>query len=150
MELLKRVTSFGALLDDMKKIYYLFVRSFLEQSATVWHSSLTEENSADLERVQKSAVKIMLGAHYNGYENSLLRLDMENLSDRRKNLCLKFAQKCVKNPKTAHMFPKNVKKHNMELRITEKYKVQHANTERYKKSSIIYMQHLLNEEELNK
>ena len=66
----------------------------------------------------------MLGTNYNGYENSLLKLEMENLSDRRKNLCLKFAQKCVKNPKTAHMFSKNVKKHNMELRMPEYFKVQ--------------------------
>ena len=42
MELLRRVASFGASLDDMKTIYYLFVRSLLEQSATVWQSSLTE------------------------------------------------------------------------------------------------------------
>ena len=71
MELLRRVASFGASIEDLKTIYYLFVRSHLEQSATVWHSSLTEENSSDLERVQKSAVKIMLGNQYSGYENSL-------------------------------------------------------------------------------
>ena len=147
MELLRRVASFGASQEDMKTIYFLFVRSHLEQSATVWHSSLTEENSADLERVQKSAVKIMLGDKYTSYENSLLKLDIENLSDRRKHLCLSFAKKCVKNEKTKHMFPQNIKKHQMETRMPEKFKVQHANTERFRKSSIIYMQHLLNDDE---
>ena len=73
---------------------------------------------------------------------------MENLFYRRKELCLNFAQKGVKNPKTKHMFPENVKKHHMETRMPEKYEVQHANTERFRKSSIIYMQHLLNESEL--
>ena len=53
MELLRRVANFGASIEDMKIIYFLFVRSHLEQSATVWHSSLTEENSSDLERVQQ-------------------------------------------------------------------------------------------------
>ena len=77
MELLRRV-------EDRKTISFLFIRSLLEQSATVWHSSLTEENSADLERVQKSAVKIILGEKYVGYKKSLLKLDMENLSDRSK------------------------------------------------------------------
>ena len=64
MELLRRVVCFGASIEDMKIIYFLFVRSHLEQSATVWHSSLTEENAADLERVHKSAVKKMLGDNY--------------------------------------------------------------------------------------
>ena len=84
MELLRRVASFGVSVEDRKTIYFLFIRSLLEQSATVWHSSLTEENSADLERVQKSAVKIILGEKYVGYKKSLLKLDMENLSDRSK------------------------------------------------------------------
>jgi hypothetical protein len=61
MELLRRVASFGTPVEDMKNVYFLFIRSLLEQSATVWHSSLTEENSADLERVQKCATRIILG-----------------------------------------------------------------------------------------
>ena len=65
MELLRRVASFGTSLFDMKPIYHLFVQSLLGQLATVWHSSLTDEYSTNLERVQKSAVKIMMGAHYN-------------------------------------------------------------------------------------
>ena len=59
MELLRRIASFGASIEDLRIIYFLFIRSHLEQSATVWHSCLTLENSNDLERVQKSAVKII-------------------------------------------------------------------------------------------
>ena len=57
MILLRKVASFGASIDDMKNIYILYIRSILEQSCVVWHSSLTEENSQDLERIQKSAVR---------------------------------------------------------------------------------------------
>ena len=145
MQLLRKVASFGTSQGELKDIYILFIRSLLEQSATVWHSSLTEENVTDLERVQKTAVKIILGDNYLSYEQGLQKLDMENLSERRAALCLSFAQKCAKNPKTAQMFPKNVKVHNMETRQPETYIVQHSNTERLRKSSIIYMQHLLNE-----
>ena len=147
MELVRKVAGFGASEDDLKTIYFLFVRSLLEQSATVWHSSLTQENSDDLERVQKSAVKIILGQHYENYEKSLVKLEMESLHDRREFLCLKFANKCLKNPKTKKMFPENVRIHNMETRNPEKYLVQHANTERLKNSAIIYMQNLLNKNE---
>ena len=38
----------------------LQIRSKIEQSAVVWHSSLTKKNKRDLERVQKSALKIIL------------------------------------------------------------------------------------------
>ena len=59
MELLRKAATFGPPVQDLKDIYILFIRSILEQSATVWHSSITFENSSDLERVQKSAVKII-------------------------------------------------------------------------------------------
>ena len=35
----------------------------------------------------------MLGKRYTNYENALVHVDLENLSERRKNLCLKFAKK---------------------------------------------------------
>ena len=41
--------------DELKTIYITYIRSILEESAIVWHSSLTEENIQDLSRVQKSA-----------------------------------------------------------------------------------------------
>ena len=47
MELLRRVAGFGTHVGDLKIIYILFVRSILEQSCVVWHSSLTEQNSSD-------------------------------------------------------------------------------------------------------
>ena len=63
MELLRKVSSFGLDQVELKNIYVIFIRSVLEQSATVWHSSLTEENKNDLERVQKSAVRSLWGTN---------------------------------------------------------------------------------------
>ena len=146
MQLLRKIATFGTNQDELKDIYVLFIRSLLEQSATVWHSSLTEENRNDLERIQKTAVKIILGDKYRNYEQALREIDLENLDERRTSLCLTFAQKCCKNPKTSNMFPKNVKVHNMDTREQEFYKVQYANTERLQKLSIIYMQNLLNDQ----
>ena len=81
--------------------------------ALVWHSSLTEENSKDLERVQKSAVRIMLGDKYTEYNDALMRVDLESLSERREELCLKFAKGCLRNEKTKSMFKINRNKHSM-------------------------------------
>ena len=46
------------------------------------------------------------------------------------------------------MFPQNKKTHRMNTRDTPKCVVQHANKERLKKSAIIYMQNLLNENQI--
>ena len=98
IQLLRKVASFGTIKDELKNVYVLLIRSLLEQSDTFWHSSLTQENSDDLERVLKSAIKVIMGASYRSYMKSLETLDLETLSQRRENLCLKFAQSCVKNP----------------------------------------------------
>ena len=67
MELLRKVASFGLDQKELKDIHFLFIRSILEPSATVWHSSLNEENKHDLDRVQKSAVRTIMGEKYSGY-----------------------------------------------------------------------------------
>ena len=107
MELLRKVSSFCTDYEELMNIYILYVRSILEQSATVWHSSLTEENKNDLERVQKTALKVILGDM--SYENILKILDIETLNDRRIDLCLNFARKSSKHPKMKWMFPLNDK-----------------------------------------
>ena len=145
MELIRKVASFDAPMEDLKDLYILFVRSILEQSATVWQSSITIENANDLERVQKSAVKIMLKENYSGYKKGLAQLGLDSLEDRRRELCLNFAKKCLKTEKLKHMFPKNSKSHAMGTRHEEQFQVQFANTGRLQKSPLVYMQNLLNE-----
>ena len=60
MELLRKVAEFTNSIEDKREIYIKYIRSILEQSCVVWHSSLTEENVFDLERFQKAAIKIIL------------------------------------------------------------------------------------------
>ena len=147
MQLLRKVASFGVGTGDLKHIYILFIRSLLEQSATVWHSSLSAENSNDIERVQKTALRVILGDQFKTYKNALTILNLDSLWERRDFLCLNFALKSAKNPKTSHMFPINEKEHIMTKRNVEMYKVQQTNTVRLQNSSIIYMQNLLNKHE---
>ena len=145
MQILRKISNFGASMDDLKNIYFLYIRNLLKQSCSVWHSGLTQENIEDLERVQKCALRIILNDSYKSYENALSMLDIETLEDRRKNLCLQFAKKCLKNDKMKHLFPGNMKNHTMKTRNEEQFHVEHFNTERLRDSPIIYMQRLLNE-----
>ena len=144
MELLRKVASFGTSAEAKRNIYILFIRSVL------WHSSLTKENEEDLERVQKSAVRIITGKDIKDYSDALAEANLDSLKERREELCYNFAKKCIKSDKSKDMFPFRQKEHTMKTRDDEKYIVQHANTERLKKSSIPYMQRLLNKHEEKK
>ena len=48
MEILRRLANFSAPVKDMVQIYIIYIRSILEQSCVIWHSSLTEEDSMRL------------------------------------------------------------------------------------------------------
>ena len=142
MIILQRLYSFGLPKEELINIYILYIRSVVENCAVVWHSSLSKENEVFLERVQKVALRIIFKDCYENYENALQISGLETLTQRRTNLCLKFATKCVKNPATKDMFPlnNNVRK----TRVSEKYYVQPARTDRLKMSAVPFMQRLLN------
>ena len=145
MQLLRKVASFTSNKEDLLQIYKLFVRPILEQSCNVWSSSLTQESSDALERVQKAAYKVILGTNYRTYEEAQEILQTTNLKQRRNKLSLNFAKKCVRNPKFQNLFPLNKQKSVMKLRKQDKFKIDHINTERLKKSAIPHMKRILNE-----
>ena len=123
MQFLHRAKKFTSNVSDLKKIYMLQVRSKLDQSAVVWHSSITRKNSSDLERVQRSALKVILGEKYQSYKDALRVLKMDSLEMRRQKICLKFAKQCLRHEKLKELFPRNERRHDMEKRDCEKYVV---------------------------
>ena len=139
MQLLRNILSFGASNNEMVHIWTVFCRSVLEQSSVVWHSSLKQENNDDLERTQKSFCKIVLSTIH-------MNLNMESLKDRRESLSLKFAKSGLKFNKLNDLLPLNTKKHRMETRNNEQYKVEFANTKRLKTSCIPAIQRKLNDD----
>ena len=93
--------------------------------------------------MQKVACKVILSTRYTSYEQALHLLDIELLSDRRQNLCLKFAKNCLKFDQTKDMFPLN---RSTDLRHSELYRVQHANRARLENSALPQLQRMLNED----
>ena len=144
MQMLHKASKFTNNTKDLKQIYMLQIRSKLDQSAVLWHSSLTKKNRDDLERVQKSAVKCILGRNYQSYEEGLERLGLETLERRRDQMCLKFAKQCLKIDKMKKFFGKNYTEHSMMKRDSNAFKVVRAQTERYRKSAIPFMIRMLN------
>ena len=150
MQLLYKAATFTNSRQDLKSLYLTYIRSAIEQSAVVWHSSLTEINRKDLERVQKTAIKVILGSNYTTYKKGLKILNIQSLDERREALCLSFAKKCLKNEKVKNMFPLRKTNHCMEIRKMNKFKMIKANTKRYEQSAIPYMRRILNKDWMEK
>ena len=94
------------------------------------HSSLTEENKSDLERVQKAAVKVIMRNDYVDYTTSLKELYITNLVQRREKLIKNMATKITNNEKVKNMFPLRTELRSMKRRHTEKYESIKENTDR--------------------
>ena len=145
--ILSKASQFTSRISDLKAIFNSKIRSILETSCVVWHSSLTMQHRAALERIQKSACRIILKNSYESYDQALTELNLDTLDERRKKLCLKFAKQCIKHPKFRSMFPVNNSSHLMKkMKGKNKFFVNKCKTERYRKSSIPFMQRLLNED----
>ena len=144
MQLLHKTSKFTNNMKDLKQIYISQVRSKLEQSAVVWHSSLSKKNENDIERVQKAALRIIMKKKYNSYEDALTTLKLKSLKDRREHLCLKFAKGCLKIEKFKKYFPLKKKEHGMLMRHSDKFVTEKFKSFRYRNSALPYMIRLLN------
>jgi hypothetical protein len=105
---LRRLRILGASVETLVDIYKLFVRSHLEFCAPLWSGDLSTKNKRDLERVQKVAMKIILGPRFVSYEDALAVLEEETLEERRIGLCRKFGTKFSSNTHYEHLFPKGI------------------------------------------
>ena len=143
MIILRKLIKFNVSTEDLIHIYILFIRSAVAQSAVVWDSSITADEISQLERIQKSALRIIYSNNYKCYENALKMASLPTLSERRRKLTLKFAIKCTQNEKTSDMFPLNPS--DINTRHSEKYLVPKACTNRLAHSAIPQMARQLNE-----
>ena len=142
--LLTKLKYVGVSIDDLLDIYILMIRSLTEYCSVAFHSSLTVGQATDIERIQKTCLKVILGENYVDYRAALEMTGLQSLHDRREDRCLKFALKALKHPRNCQMFPRNVN-NIKQVRNQEVFKVNFARTEQYRKSAIPYCQRKLNE-----
>ena len=79
MQLLNSAEAFTSNRAELKDIYLTYIRSIAEQSAVVWHSSFLGKNRQDLERIQKVAVRVIMGKNDKNYRQSLKDLKLKTL-----------------------------------------------------------------------
>ena len=95
---------------EMLDVYEKQVRTVLEMAVPVWQPALTQQESIQIERVQRCAFYIILGTGYKSYEQALDLLEYETLYERRISLCEKFAKKALKHSKYKNWFNVNEQK----------------------------------------
>ena len=105
----------------------------------VW--TLTKTDIIKLERIQKTALRIILDQQYINYENALKKLKLETLEKRREKMGRKFAKKCEKSSKFCKWFIKSIRTN----KSNKKYILPSARTTAYERSPLMYLTELLNE-----
>ena len=108
----------------------------------MWNSFLTGEDIAKLERLQKTALHIILGDQYKSYSSALKATRLSKLSERRRKTCMKFAKRAQKNTKFSKWFKPNPK---VQRRVKQpKFCPVICKKQRFKKSPLSYLTGLLN------
>ena len=73
----RRLRNLRASRRTLLDVYCKQVRSVVEYAAVVWSAGLTLENIAQIERVQKCALSVILGKKYTTYEEACHELSMK-------------------------------------------------------------------------
>ena len=80
--------------EDLVSIYATYIRPIAEYVSVVWNSTITAEQSADLERQQTRALSQAYG--FGTSARKMLQLSgLDTLKKRRDKACLAFAKKCA-------------------------------------------------------
>ena len=138
---LRRIKEIGGSTKDLLDVYFLQIRSKCEMACPSWNGSLTVKDIEDLEKIQKTALKIILGQKYTSYKKVLASLKIPFLEQRRQQLSRRFALKIEKSEKfKIWLIP------NRTTRASKKYYLPKARTAIYGKSPLMYMAKLLNQE----
>ena len=106
IHMLIRLKSTGASREDLLRTYTVFIRPTVEYAAPVWHSSLSNSQSSEIEAIQKRSLKIILGSGYTSYQDALSLLNLTNLTNRRQALFTSFSRSLAENKRTSHLLPR--------------------------------------------
>jgi hypothetical protein len=140
---IRRLKKLGANQEDLLDVYCKQIRSILEFAVPVWNSSITGENISQIERIQKTALHIILGDRYRSYSTALRLSGLDKLSNRRRKICLTFARKALKHQKFSSWFKPNTKT-TVTRQKQPKFCSAFSRTTRFEKSPLSSLTELLN------
>ena len=140
--LLRRIKQFGLGRSFMFDLYTKEIRSLLEMCVPVWHSGLTNQQSNSIERIQKMALRIILGERYLNYKNALDIFRTQSLHQRRNHICTVFARKNLKSDRSFFEPEQKTKNTRRNSKIVKEFT---CRSSRYSKSSLPFLAKLINQ-----
>ena len=149
--MLSRLKAFNVSRQDLVKIWTCFIRPSTEYVAPLWHSSLSVKDNMKIERLQKRALRIIMGRDYPGYELALEALNLPSLKDRREQLTSKFANSVLKSQRHRNLLPP--KRNNVPAirgNVCNQLIETKCNRQRYFKTTVPYCTRLINKHVRNK
>ena len=148
--MLCRLKRFGVpvnMVNDLVSVYIGYVRPVVvvvEYACPVWYGNMSTKHTQQIERIQKRALRIILGSTYTSYAEALSSTGLQTLEETLQHLCSQFANKCTASEKYSGWFPLNNRTHSMSLRHTRTYKVPKSRTLRHGNSAIPHLTKFLN------
>ena len=131
-DIVQSITSFTLCV----KFYVTCIQSILLYACQVFHHSLLEYLSYSLEQLQKRALKIIYGYDIS-YEQALSLAGLDNLVDRRSQLCDTFFKNIISNPQgSLFNLISDVNDASVHLRHVRPFNLPICKTNRFKK--IVY------------
>ena len=104
MWLLRRLKKLNLDAELILDFYLKEIRPLAEHGVAIWNSGLTKGQVIDLEKIQKTAFRIILGESYYSYDVACTVLNILPLEFRRTDLCTAFATKLYMSPRSGEFF----------------------------------------------
>ena len=142
--MLSNLKYIGTKTEALIEIYCLYIRSVLEYCSVAFHSSLTIDQSDQLEAVQRASLRVILGDNYVSSSAAREMTGLPLLSERRQSRVETFSRRAIVHPKHSLLFPRNQVNSDRQVREREAFKVNKARTDYYQDSAIIHCQKTLN------
>ena len=144
--ILCRLKRNGVAVTDLVHIYTMYIRPLLEFAAPVWNSSLTMDQSTNIERVQRRALNMIMYPERLHYEDLLEILQIPSLSNRRIDIVTSFAKSLLSSERHRNMLPPSRRDllPDRTLRNAHHLHIPKARTTRYQQSPIPNFVKLLN------
>ena len=143
--MLRTLKPFRLPIEDLILVYTGYIRPNVEYAVPVWHSGLTKKQTAQIERIQKRALRIILGTQYFSYHHALQITKLQSLHERRRELCLRFAKSLQCSAEFRDWLPPpRISRYTNSLRNVQTHRAIKCRTERYKDSPIPYLVDLMN------
>ena len=139
--MLKRLKAIGATSITLIDLFNKQIRSVLEYAVPAWGPGISDQDSEDIERVQKTALGIIFGNN-TSYNTILKKHKIDTLEKRRSDLIQKFASKTAKHDEFNKWYVKHP--HIVQTRNKDKFLTVPTRHVRFENSPIPVMTRVLN------